>query len=151
MCAAAITSCVVPANAGIGLRAAHYRDMLAQQPRLAFLEVHIENYFGACGLPHYFLQKMREIYPLSFHGVGLSLGSIDELNRAHLTRLKKLINDYQPPLVSEHCCWTSAGGKHTHDLLPLPYIEEAVMQIAKHIRQAQDFLERRILIENVSA
>ena len=149
--ASADTPFVLPAGTGIGLRAAHYHDLLALRPALTFLEVHSENYFGAGGPPHYFLEKMREVYPLSFHGVGLSLGSVDAINTCHLTKLKALIKRYQPRLVSEHLCWTSAGGIHTHDLLPLPYTEEAVSQVAKHIRQTQDFLERRILIENVSS
>lgn len=141
----------LPVRTGIGLRAAHYRDMLERRPPVGFLEVHSENYFGAGGPPHYFLEELRTTYPISLHGVGLSLGSTDELNVAHLCKLRSLIERYQPVLVSEHLCWTSVSGVHTHDLLPLPYNEEAVLHIAARIRQTQDFLGRRILIENVSA
>jgi uncharacterized protein (UPF0276 family) len=141
----------IPARAGIGLRAPHYRDMRMRRPPLAFLEVHSENYFGAGGPPHAHLESLRADYPLSLHGVGLSLGSCDPLDRAHLARLKTLIARYQPALVSEHLCWASAGGVHTHDLLPLPYTDETVRLVAARIRQTQDTLERRILIENVSA
>ena len=140
----------MPAGAGIGLRATHYLDMLERQPSLGFLEVHSENYFGAGGPPHYYLERLRDIYPLSLHGVGLSLGSTDPLSTAHLTKLKSLIQRYQPSLVSEHLCWTSVSAVHTHDLLPMPYSDEAVKHIAARIRQAQDFLGQRILVENVS-
>jgi uncharacterized protein (UPF0276 family) len=141
----------VPAWAGIGLRAPHYREMLARRPHLAFLEVHSENYFGAGGPPHHYLQQLCEDYALSLHGVGLSLGSADPLDTAHLQRLKQLIRRYQPELVSEHLCWTSTGGVHTHDLLPLPFTDDMVRHLARRIRQVQDTLERRILVENVSS
>ena len=140
----------IPVSAGIGLRAAHYLDMLERQPSLGFLEVHSENYFGAGGPPHYYLEQLRDVYPLSLHGVGLSLGSTDPLSTAHLTKLKALIQRYQPSLVSEHLCWTSVSAVHTHDLLPMPYSDEIVKHIAARIRQAQDFLGQRILVENVS-
>ena len=141
----------LPARSGIGLRAAHYQTMLERQPSVAFLEVHSENYFGAGGPPHCFLEKLREIYPLSLHGVGLSLGSTDPLSTAHLSKLKSLIQTYQPTLVSEHLCWSSASNVHTHNLLPLPYTEEAVRHVAARICQTQNFLGQRILIENVTA
>jgi uncharacterized protein (UPF0276 family) len=142
---------LIPARAGIGLRAPHYRDMRSRRPALAFLEVHSENYFGAGGPPHAHLESLRADYPLSLHGVGLSLGSRDALDHVHLARLKALIVRYQPALVSEHLCWASAGGVHTHDLLPLPYNDETVRLVASHVRQTQETLERQILIENVSA
>ena len=141
----------IPARAGIGLRHPHYREMLARRPRLAFLEVHSENYFGAGGPPHYYLEQLRADYPLSLHGVGLSLGSADPLDGGHLAKLKRLVERYQPDLVSEHLCWTSVGGMHTHDLLPLPQTEEAVRHVASRIRQVQDTLGREILVENVSS
>ena len=142
---------VIPARAGIGLRAPHYRDMRTRRPPLAFLEVHSENYFGAGGPPHAHLESLRADYPLSLHGVGLSLGSSDPLDKVHLARLKALIARYQPALVSEHLCWSSVGGVHTHDLLPLPYTDETVRLVAARILQTQDTLDRQILIENVSA
>lgn len=140
----------LPARSGIGLRPAHYRDMLARRPPLAFLEVHSENYFGAGGPPHHYLENLRADYPLSLHGVGLSLGSTDPLDLDHLAKLKALAERYQPELVSDHLCWTSAGGLHTHDLLPLPFTEEVIRHVVARIRQVQDVLGRRLLVENAT-
>lgn len=137
-------------RSGIGLRPTHYRDMLARRPPLAFLEVHSENYFGAGGPPHFYLENLRADYPLSLHGVGLSLGSTDPLDSGYLAQLKALVARYQPELVSDHLCWTSAGGLHTHDLLPLPFTEEVVHHVAGRIRHVQDVLERRLLVENAT-
>jgi uncharacterized protein len=141
----------IPARAGIGLRSAHYRTLLDTLPPLAFLEVHSENFFGDGGQPHWFLGQLRQHYALSLHGVGLSLGTTDELSVTHLTKLKKLIQRYEPSLVSEHLCWGAVGGRHTNDLLPLPYSEEALTQMCCHVDQAQSFLGRQILMENVSS
>lgn len=140
----------ISAQAGIGLRHAHFRDMLERLPPLAFLEVHSENFFGAGGPPHFFLEQLRENYPLSLHGVGLSLGSIDPLNTQHLNKLKRLIDRYQPDLVSEHLCWGSSGGIFSNDLLPMPYSEEAIRHMAQRIDAVQNALGRRILVENLS-
>lgn len=148
--AVSMTESDIPARAGIGLRPAHYREMLARRPPLAFLEVHSENYFGAGGPPHHYLEHLRADYPLSLHGVGMSLGSSDPLDPAYLAQLKTLIDRYQPARVSDHLCWTSAGGLHTHDLLPLPYTEEVVRHVAARIRQAQEILEHRLLVENAT-
>jgi len=141
----------VPARAGIGLRAQHYRDVLEQRPAVGWFEVHSENYFGAGGAPLDYLERIRAHYPLSLHGVGLSLGSADALNRAHLRKLRSLIERFEPALVSEHLCWSSIGGRYLNDLLPLPYTEEALVHVCAHIRAAQDFLGREILVENVSS
>lgn len=141
----------IAGKAGIGLRHPHYRDMLARRPPLAFLEVHSENYFGAGGPPHFYLEQLRRDYPLSLHGVGMSLGSDDPLDSGHLAKLKLLVERYQPALVSDHLCWTSAGGIHANDLLPLPFTREAARRVASKIMQAQDFLGRRMLVENASA
>lgn len=141
----------VPARAGSGLRAPHYREVLETQPAIGWLEVHSENYFGAGGQPLYYLEQVRARYPLSLHGVGLSLGSTDELNREHLSKLKQLAEHVEPALVSEHLCWCSAGGRYMNDLLPLPYTEEALAVVSEHLRQAQEYLHRQILIENVSS
>jgi uncharacterized protein len=141
----------IPARAGIGLRTPHYRELLDTLPPLAFLEVHSENYFGDGGQPHWFLEKFRQHYPLSFHGVGLSLGTSDELSRGHLAKLKRLVERYEPALVSEHLCWGAVGGRHTNDLLPLPYTEEALALMCRHVSEAQEFLGRKILVENVSS
>jgi uncharacterized protein (UPF0276 family) len=143
-------SCVA-ARAGIGLRAPHYREMASRRPPLAFLEVHSENYFGDGGPPHFYLEQLRQDYPLSLHGVGLSLGSGDPLDPAYLAKLKQLTDRYQPALVSDHLCWTSAGGTHAHDLLPLPFTPAMVNHVAARIRQVQDALGRRILVENASS
>jgi uncharacterized protein (UPF0276 family) len=141
----------IPARAGIGLRAPHYREMASRRPPLAFLEVHSENYFGDGGPPHFYLEQLRQDYPLSLHGVGLSLGSGDPLDPAYLAKLKQLTDRYQPALVSDHLCWTSAGGTHAHDLLPLPFTPAMVNHVAARIRQVQDALGRRILVENASS
>jgi hypothetical protein len=141
----------IPARAGIGLRAPHYRDVLEQRPAAGWLEVHSENYFGAGGAPLHYLEQIREHYPLSLHGVGLSLGSTDHLNLAHLERLRALIARVEPALVSEHLCWSSIGGRYLNDLVPLPYTDEALCHVSARIRQAQDFLGRQLLVENVSS
>jgi len=147
---AADTGALAP-RAGIGLRHPHYRDMLARRPPLAFLEVHSENYFGAGGPPHQHLERLRADYPLSLHGVGLSLGSTDPLDRDYLARLKALIRRYQPALVSDHLSWSSVDGLHAHDLLPLPFNLATARHLAERIRRAQDVLGRRILVENIPA
>lgn len=136
--------------AGVGLRHSHFRDMLERRPPLAFLEVHSENYYGAGGPPHFFLERLREHYPLSLHGVGLSLGSTDPIDVQHLKKLRQLIERYQPTLVSEHLCWSSVGGIFSNDLLPLPYTEEAIEHLAVRIDQVQNELGRQILVENLS-
>lgn len=141
----------IPARAGIGLRPPHYRELLKRLPDIGWLEVHSENYFGAGGQPFYYLERLRNHYPLSLHGVGLSLGSTDRLNREHLNKLKALIARVEPALVSEHLCWSSIGGRHLNDLLPLPYTEEALDLVCAHVAEAQDFLGRQILIENISS
>jgi hypothetical protein len=140
----------LPATAGIGLRAEHYRDLLAERPAVGFLEVHSENYFGAGGAPLHYLERARELYPVSLHGVGLSLGSTDPLNREHLTSLKRLIARFEPALVSDHLCWCSVEGRYLNDLLPLPYTEETLAHVVARVSEAQDFLGRRLLIENPS-
>lgn len=125
--------------------------MLATRPPVGWLEVHSENYFGAGGKPLRYLEQIRAYYPLSLHGVGLSLGSTDELMSRHLDRLKALIQRFEPALVSEHLSWSSVGGRYLNDLLPLPYTEEALAHLATQVRQAQDYCGRQILIENISS
>lgn len=141
----------IPAQAGIGLRAEHYQEVLTTLPKIDWFEVHSENYFGEGGKPIYYLEKIRNDYPLSFHGVGLSLGSSDELDISHLEKLRKLINYFSPHFVSEHLCWSSIKGHYFNDLLPLPYTEEALVHIVKRINQTQEYLKRKILIENISS
>jgi uncharacterized protein len=137
--------------AGIGWRPPHYRSLLDERPAVGFLEVHSENFFGEGGQPHHFLEQASHHYPLSLHGVGLSLGSTDELNLTHLNALERLVRRYQPFLVSEHLCWSSIGGRYLNELLPLPYTEEALAHVAQRIEQVQARLARRILIENIAA
>jgi len=141
----------VPANAGIGLRAQHHADVLAERPAVGWFEAHSENYFADGGAHLDFLERIRAQYPLSLHGVGLSLGSADPLDREHLRRLARLARRVEPALVSEHLSWSSVGGSFANDLLPLPYTEEALHHVTAKIAQVQDLLGRRILIENVSS
>jgi uncharacterized protein len=141
---------LIPARAGIGLRAPHYRALLDLLPKIAWLEVHSENYFGAGGRPLEYLERARAHYPISLHGVGLSLGSTDSLNRLHLAKLKELIDRIEPGLVSDHLSWSSVNGRYLNDLLPLPYTEAALAHFCQRVDEAQDFLGREILIENPS-
>lgn len=141
----------IPASAGIGLRAEHYREVVETPPPVGWLEVHSENYFGDGGAPLEYLEKARRHYPVSLHGVGLSLGSSDELNRRHLEKLRALIGRIEPGLVSDHLSWSSVDGIYLNDLLPLPYTEEALRHVARRVEQAQDFLGRQLLIENPSS
>lgn len=141
----------LPARAGIGLRGPHIDELLATKPQLDWLEVHSENYFGNGGRALRQLDHVRADYALSLHGVGLSLGSTDPLKLGHLSKLKGLISRIEPYSVSEHLCWSSIGGRFLNDLLPLPYSEEALATVCRNIEQAQEFLGRRLLIENVSS
>ena len=141
----------IPAQAGIGLRAQHHHEVVETRPTTGWFEVHSENYFGDGGPPLNFLEQVRRDYPLSLHGVGLSLGSTDPLNLTHLQKLKALITRFAPGLVSEHLCWSSVGGLYLNDLLPLPYTEEALQHVSQRILQTQDYLQREILIENISS
>ncbi|MGV6817892.1 MAG: MNIO family bufferin maturase [Thiotrichales bacterium] len=146
-----IPSQPVPADAGIGLRSQHYRELLQNRPAIAWLEAHSENYFSEGGQPLLVLETLRESYPLSLHGVGLGLGSIDPLNVAHLKKLRALIDRFEPALVSEHLCWNAFQGRYFNDLLPLPYTEEALAHVVDRIHQVQELLGRQILIENLSS
>jgi len=141
----------IPVSAGIGLRSQHYRDVLACRPNVGWFEVHSENYFGKGGAPLHYLEKIREDYPISLHGVGMSLGSVDKLDVTHLDQLKSLIAKIEPGLVSEHLSWGSFGGDYLNDLAPLPYTEEALLHLEWGISKVQDFLGRRILLENPSS
>jgi uncharacterized protein (UPF0276 family) len=142
---------LLPLAAGIGLRAPHHAQVLAERPVVAWWEVHSENFFTAGGTPLAFLQAIREVYPVSLHGVGLSLGAVDTLFEAHLGKLAALVERIEPAAVSEHLCWSSAGSQHFNDLLPLPYTNDALQQAVSRISRVQDRLQRRILVENVSS
>ena len=138
-------------RAGIGLRPPHYQAILAEAPAVSFLEVHSENFFGDGGQPLKYLARFREDYPISTHGVGLSLGSTDPLDPHHLKKLKRLVDAIDPVLVSEHLCWVGVNGRFLNDLLPLPYTPEALEHVVRRVGELQDFLKRPILVENVSS
>jgi len=142
---------VLAPRAGIGWRAPHYREVLDTLPDIGWLEVHSENYFGRGGQPLHYLERARRHYPLSLHGVGLSLGSADGLSHMHLASLKALVTRFEPALVSDHLCWGAIGARHLNDLLPMPYTEEAIEVVCANVGRAQDFLRRQILVENVSS
>lgn len=141
----------IPAAAGIGLRAPHIARVLAEHPAVPWFEVHSENYFAEGGAAHAALERIRADYPLSLHGVGLSLGSADKLDLEHLARLKQLVDRYQPALVSDHICWGAIGDVHLNDLLPLPCTAEALALMVSRVQQVQDALGREFLMENVSS
>ncbi len=145
-----ITSTPIPALAGIGLRSHHFREILAENPSVAWMETHPENYFGDGGAPLHILEQIRSRYPLSFHGVGLSLGSTDPIEHAHLHKLKALIDRFEPAFVSEHLSWSSVGGRFLNDLLPLPYTPESLDHLCSRIAAVQEVLRRPLLIENIT-
>jgi uncharacterized protein (UPF0276 family) len=136
---------------GLGLRTDHFEYILQHQPDIDWFEVLSENYLVAGGKPRYYLEAIAEQYPVVMHGVSMSIGSTDPLDMDYLKALKKLSNDIQPKWISDHICWTSIHGVNSHDLLPLPYTEETVNHVAQRVRQVQDVLGRRILLENVSS
>lgn len=138
-------------GAGLGLRSVHYQTILETLPDVAWFEALTDNYMGNGGLPLHYLEKISEHYPITLHGVGLSLGSLDPLNQGYIKKLKQLIQRFQPRLVSDHLCWSSVDGIHGNDLFPMPYSEEALKHIVGRIKQVQDTLGQRILIENVSS
>ena len=141
---------VVPARAGVGLKAEHYRVVVETRPDVGFFEIHAENYMGAGGPPHRYLSAVREHYPLSLHGVGLSIGADRPLDRKHSRRLKDLIERYEPALFSEHLAWSSHDAGFLNDLLPVPYTTEALARVADHIDEIQDALAQQMLLENPS-
>lgn len=136
---------------GLGLRPPHYHEILETLPPIDFFEILSENYMIQGGKPLYFLDKIREHYPMVMHGVSLSIGSTDPLNWEYLKELKALVQRVNPVLISDHLCWTGVNGLNMHDLLPLPYTEEALKHVIERVIQVQDYLERHILLENVSS
>jgi uncharacterized protein (UPF0276 family) len=136
---------------GIGLREPHYAAFLEKRHNVAWLEVHTENYFGDGGKHQQTLETLRHDYPISLHGMGLSLGSADELNWQYLKKLKDLIARVNPCLVSDHLSWSSIDGQYLHELLPLPYTPETVAHVVTRIQQVQDYLQCQILIENIAS
>lgn len=137
-------------GAGLGLRSQHLPYIFERSPNVPWFEVLVNNYFNRGTVPHRALEKIRTQFPIVFHGVGMNLGSHDPLNDAYLDRLSELIDQYQPEWVSDHLCWIGVGGLHSHDLLPLPFTQEAVKHLADRIQTVQERLKRRILVENLS-
>ena len=132
------------------MRARHYGEFLGARPEIGWVEVHSENYFGAGGYDRHVLERVRQDYAVSLHGVGLGLGSASDFSAAHLAKLADLAGWIEPALVSEHLCWGAVAGRHLNDLLPLPYSREALALAARRVELVQDALRRRILVENVS-
>lgn len=140
---------LIPAKAGIGLRFQHHQVVLDTRPDVAWMEVHTENYMGG-GTPLRYLDAIRRDTPISLHGVGLSLGSAEGIDPAHLERIRKVAERIEPGLMSEHIAWNIVGGTYLADLLPLPMTEEALEVVCRHVDQTQTYLRRRILVENPS-
>jgi uncharacterized protein len=136
---------------GVGLRRNHYSYVLENRPRIDWFEINSENFMVEGGRPLQVLEKVRADYPVVLHGVSMSIGSTDPLDRAYLGELRSLVRRFEPAWVSDHLCWTSIGGRNTHDLLPLPYTDEVVRHVADRVREVQEILERPILLENVSS
>ena len=139
---------VMPLRAGIGLKPEHFIEILETRPTVGFFEIHAENYMVDGGPFHHYLTRIRELYPLSIHGVGLSIGGEQPLDQAHLQRLAALLDRYQPELFSEHLAWASHGGHFLNDLLPLPYHAGTLQRVCAHIDQVQEVLQRPLLLEN---
>jgi uncharacterized protein len=135
---------------GIGLRTAHYAHVLREHPAVDWFEILSDNYMQTAGRPLHFLDAVAERYPIVMHGVSLSIGSTDPLDRAYLTELRALRDRTRARWVSEHLCWTGVAGRNTHDLLPIPYTEESLHNVAARVRVVQDFLGAPLALENPS-
>lgn len=140
----------IPARAGVGLKAQHVSEILDSDADIGFFEVHAENYMGAGGLPHAQLHAIRDRYPLSLHGVGMSIGGETPIDPDHLERFKRLVEVYRPGLVSEHLAWSSHDDVFYNDLLPVPYTDATLDNVVAHVCQVQEAIGRQILIENPS-
>lgn len=140
----------IPSRAGVGLKAEHYRTIIDSTPDIGFFEVHAENYMGAGGPPHRYLSAIRERYPLSLHGVGLSIGADRPLDEDHIARLRLLRQRYRPGLFSEHLAWSTHDTGFLNDLLPVPYTSETLKRVVEHIDQVQTALGCQMLLENPS-
>jgi uncharacterized protein (UPF0276 family) len=136
---------------GLGLRPAHYQDILRDRPRVDWFEVLTENYLVPGGPPLHHLEQVRREFPIAMHGVSMSIGSTEPLDYEYLRDLKQLISRFEPTWVSDHLCWTGIDGRNLHDLLPLPYTEETVRHVVERILRVQDYLGLQILLENVSS
>jgi uncharacterized protein (UPF0276 family) len=136
---------------GLGLRIPHFEHVLQHRPPVDWFEVLSENFMVAGGKPKHYLHRIREHYPMVMHGVSMSIGSTDPLDTVYLRKLKVLANEIQPEWISDHLCFTASRSVNSHDLLPLPYSAEALRHVVERVGQVQDFLGRRILLENVSS
>jgi len=136
---------------GVGLRRPHYSHVLETRPKMDWFEAISENFMVDGGRPLEVLEAVRNNYPIVLHGVSLSIGSADPLDHDYLEKLAALARRFEPAWISDHLCWTGVGGRNLHDLLPLPYTEEAVRHVASRVRQVQEILGRHILLENVSS
>jgi len=136
---------------GVGLRRQHYSYVLEARPKVDWFEVISENFMVAGGRALEVLEGVRADYPIAMHGVSMSIGSTDPLDREYLRKLRDLARHFEPAWISDHLCWTGVGGRNLHDLLPLPYTDEAIRHVVARIRNVQDVLERPLLIENVSS
>jgi len=136
---------------GLGLRVDHYETILNERPAVDWFEALTENYLVPGGKPLYHLTRIREHYPMVMHGVSMSIGSTQPLDRTYLAEVKALAQRIEPAWISDHLCWTGVAGKNLHDLMPLPYTDEALKHVAQRVRTVQDILGRRILLENVSS
>ena len=135
---------------GVGLRTVHYPHILEKKPKVDFFEILSENYMDSGGRPLWVLDQVAERYPIVMHGVSLSIGSVDPLNREHLSKLKKLAARTKALWISDHLCWTGVAGRNTHDLLPMPLSEEALAHVVARVKTVSDFLERPLILENAS-
>ena len=136
---------------GLGLRTRHYEAVLEERARIDWLEVLTDNYLIPGGKPLHYLARIRERFPIAMHGVALSIGSTDELDREYVGQIRSLAARFEPAWISDHLCWTGVAGRNTHDLLPLPYTEEALRHVVERVGIVQDILGRRLVLENVSS
>jgi len=136
---------------GLGLRIPHFEDVLTQKHNVDWFEILSENFMVDGGKPRYYLEQVAERYPVVMHGVSMSIGSTSPLDMNYLNQLKKLMNDVKPRWISDHLCFTQANGVNSHDLLPLPYTEDAINHVADRIKKVQDHIGQQMLIENVSS
>jgi uncharacterized protein (UPF0276 family) len=136
---------------GIGLRPCHYESVINTRPAVDWFEIVSEDFMGDGGPPFYYLDKIRERFPIAMHGVSLSIGSCDDLDKDYLVQLKKLIERVDPLWVSDHLCWTGINGVNIHDLMPLPHTRETISHVVSRVKKVQNFLGRKILLENVSS
>lgn len=136
---------------GVGLRSGHYAYLEAHWPPVDWFEVISENFMDSGGRPRYVLEEVVTRYPVVAHGVSLSIGSTDPLDRDYVTRLKRFVDDIEPAWVSDHVCWTAVAGVNTHDLVPIPFTEDSLRHVVERVKVVQDILERPLVLENPSS